>query len=162
MTKYLPTLFGRDDVFTLVEAELNDVLNNFFQPKSSEIASTRAYPKMDIFKQETDLIIEACVPFTKKESLTVTIEPSKASTGYHLFTLSGSTSHKQKHSDLAPSYLIRELRKSDFTRRILLESKLVEKCPDPTAEMKDGILTITFKDVYKKDPADLPKEIKIG
>ena len=162
MSKYLPTLFGRDDIFSIMESEVNDILNKFFQPRGCDTVGTRTYPKMDVYQHKQDLIIEASVPFVEKEDIKVTVEPSKEHIGYHIFTLSGSTTNQHLYDKDKPGYLLKELRRSNFTRRVLLESNLIEKCPEPTADMKDGILTVTFKDVYKEDPAALPKEIKIG
>jgi len=129
----------RVDLFSEVSKELDQAMNNIFGHEFFTGLSKkgRGYPLMDAIRTENKLILQYTVPGVKLDDLIV--ELSEDSEG-RLLTVGGFL-----HEDyLAKNeqYQIKELSSQEFRRVIRLPSDLSEK--EPLANLKDGILTLTF------------------
>lgn len=109
----------------------------------------RTYPKVDVYREDADLVFEAAVPGMKKEDLSIEFEDS-------ILTIRGETQTKLEELPENPkmvlcSLYIKELKKSSFMRRFTLPSDLfIDSIEGAEAKLEDGILTIRFTDAYSK------------
>lgn len=99
----------------------------------------RAYPKVDVRKNGEDLVIEAVVPFVKKEDLDVSIRDGT-------LYISGHVQEDKKIEE--GSALITELVRSSFTRSFPLNDQMYDAWDknggEVKADLKDGLLTVTL------------------
>jgi HSP20 family protein len=133
-----------DDLF-------NNMMNRFFGDFGSirPLDTRRTYPKVDIYKDENDLVFEAAVPGMKKEHLTVDVNDG-------VLTIKGDTCSDSEESKC--SQYIKELKKSSFVRRFILPDNIqIEDMSKTEASLEDGILKVIFKDVYKEEVKPEPK-----
>lgn len=99
------------------------------------------YPKMDIISEDGKMLIRAAVPGVEPSD--IKIEISKEG----VLKISGKSSKENRSEN--SNYLSKELRMSQFSRTIMLPESIKDK--DPTAEIKNGMLTLTW---------EVPKEQK--
>lgn len=130
----------RVDLFSEVSKELDQAMNNIFGHDFFAGLSKkgRGYPLMDAIRTENNLVLQYTVPGVKLDDLTV--ELTEDSEG-KLLTVGGflHESYMAKNEQ----YQIKELSSQEFRRVIRLPSDLSEK--EPIANLKDGILTLTFE-----------------
>jgi len=142
-----------DDLF-------NELTSNFFKDYDvvHSLNTKRTYPKVDVFKEGSDLVFNAAVPGIKKEQLNVSIDDG-------VLTIKGESQSKiepeQNKKTLECCY-IKELKSSSFTRRFTLPSDLHINSMDLVeAKLEDGVLEIKFKDVYKTETVEEKKSKEI-
>lgn len=146
----------RNDFLFPIENHFNKLFDNFFNDANlkgfkDSLKATQGYPKMDILEDNGFLMVKVAVPGMKLEDLKVEIE-DKQDGGYTV-TISGKMSEEHKPVQNDPTYYVRELRHSQFTRVLQIPNVVVED--QPCAELKDGILTLswellTFDDIPPK------------
>lgn len=136
----------RNDMFDVFANHFNSYFDNLRTQLSSsdsfgKLLSKSSYPKMDIFKSDGKLTMKAAVPGVKPEDVKVEI----SSDG--IVKVSGSSS-EENHKQEGASYISKELKMSQFSRSFQLPSNLKDQ--NPVAEIKDGILTLTWDQVDVK------------
>lgn len=122
----------RNELRGMLNTDFDHFFSEFFDFGRGKKMSSRSYPKMDVYEDEGNLIIEAAVPGLKKSEVRVSLENN-------ILTISGEKRGKYGND------LLRELKRSTFSRSFELASHY----PEPMAEMKDGVLTLIFKDVIQ-------------
>ena len=119
-----------------VERELNDLFSETFGLRKTG----RTYPKLDAYRDGSDFIVEACVPFCRREDLSVELERND-------LVIRGQVA--AEHSNRAPTdrtTYLKELVRSSFERAISLDPGLVKAWDKTvTATLSDGILRVTLK-----------------
>lgn len=142
-------------LFGPVETVFDQLVNHFFDgfpgPIKTAAGSSRAYPKTDIFREGSDIVIQAFVPFAKKEDLQVKLEEG-------CLTISGEGESFDETKNRG--YLIKELRRSRFSRSFSVSKAVQDIISDVEAELKDGILTVVLKDAAKESKPP-EKNIKV-
>jgi HSP20 family protein len=138
----------RNDFLFPIETHFNKLFDEFFQGSLRDsVKATQGYPKMDVYEDDDKLSIKMAVPGMKLSDIKVEIESDKT------IIISGRMS--EEHTpEKNTTYHVRELRHSQF-KRILQLPEYVEE--DPSAELKDGILTLTWKLVQEPQPP--PKKL---
>jgi HSP20 family protein len=116
------------------------------------LKTKRGYPKVDVYRQDDDLVFEAAVPGMKKEDLSIELEEN-------ILTIRGESqaklvelSEEDKDKKVLHAPYIKELKRSSFVRRFTLPVYLdVGNMDKVDATLEDGILYLTFKDAYVKE-----------
>jgi HSP20 family molecular chaperone IbpA len=130
----------RVDLFSEVSKELDQVMNNVFGHDFFAGLSKkgRGYPLMDAIRTEKSLILQYTVPGVKLDDLIVELTDDNEG---RLLTVGGFL--HEDYIGKAENYQIKELSSQEFRRVIRLPSDLSDK--EPVANLKDGILTLTFE-----------------
>jgi HSP20 family protein len=146
----LPTL--RDEFFKPIESLFDSMMTDFFsdfKPFSADTVKGRIYPKVDVFKDGSNIVIEAAVPFVKPEDLKVELQEE-------MLVISGAANTEQEVRNR--QYYKRELSRSAFQRSFPINHDLyqswVERSagnPEVDAQIKNGILTVTLKDILQEE-----------
>lgn len=148
----------RVDLFSEISKELDQAMNNIFGHDFFTGLSKkgRGYPLMDAIRTEKNLILRYTVPGVKLDDLNV--ELSEDDQGQLLSV--GGFLHEE-YVDKPENYQIKELSQQEFRRVIRLPSDLSKK--EPSTNLKDGILTITFDLLNNNEQADSKtKKLKIN
>jgi HSP20 family molecular chaperone IbpA len=124
-----------------LEYNFDKFFNEFFKGSRllDSIKSTSGYPKMDIYVDGDEWVIQMAIPGVSPNEIKVEISKD------NVLTISGEVSEEYQSSKDAVHYFS-ELKKSSFMRQLKLP-KWVDG--DPKAKTKDGMLTLRWK---------LPKE----
>jgi HSP20 family protein len=126
-------------------------LEDFFGPSQSlRYATASNFPKLNIYSYEDDdqktrYVIEASITGYDPNDIDVAIDRNKLTISYD---------KKEEVNEQKKNYSIQEIKRSSFSRSILLSDKL--DIENPISSYKDGILKVEFKEDIKK----LPKKIK--
>lgn len=127
----------RDELFHPYESIFNKFFDEFFTQDEFKVgkAFTTGYPKIDIYEENKEWVLQASIPGVNPDDVNLEIKENNT------LVISGKM---QEEGDLrsTPTYLIRELKRSHFSRSIKLPDNLDG---DPTANAKDGILTLKWK-----------------
>lgn len=142
---------SRQNIFDAHEQIINKFYDDFFGNRKHFNVSNSSYPKMDITEDESNLYVKCAVPGVSEEDLSV--ETSKDT---RVLTIKGQTSEIHKMSNSTYAH-IRELKHSAFSRSIQISENVdLDSCE---ADLKDGILSLTFK-IHKPVPEILEETIK--
>jgi HSP20 family protein len=145
----------RNEFLFPVETHFNKIFDQFFQNDfkgvKDAIKASQGYPKMDVLEDGGLLLIKVAVPGMTLNDLAVEVEEQPRTV-----TISGKMAEEHDAGESA-TYHIRELRHSQF-KRILQLPDDVEG--DPTAELKDGILTLSWR-MREAEPPPTKKLIEI-
>ena len=137
----------RDDFFGPLVRELDGLLNEAFGRPFVEGVKVKAkFPHLDAFTEDGKLTVKLAVAGYPAENINVQVLPE----GILDVTGSAKTEPKEKN------YHIRELTSAAFHRQLRLPDNVTG---DPSAELKDGILTLTFPLEVEVKPE--PKKIEI-
>jgi len=130
----------RVDLFSEISKELDHAMNNIFGHDFFAGLSKkgRGYPLMDAIRTDKNLILQYAVPGVEKDDLTVEISEDE---GGRLLSVGGFL--HENYIGKEDQYQIRELSGQEFRRVIRLPSDLSNK--EPTVNLKDGILTVSFE-----------------
>jgi HSP20 family molecular chaperone IbpA len=144
----------RDNFFFPIEQEFDRLLTDFFGDKRSlnKLRGKSGYPKMDIVAEKDRWAIRAAIPGVDPKDVKVEIMPESNSV-----RVSGEMATEYKSPE-GSHYMVAELHKSRFSREVVLPD-FIEG--DPEAEIKDGILTLTWKTVVKEPEIPKPKIIEV-
>lgn len=141
----------RHDLFHPFEEAFNSICDNFFSSNTlSSVKSRAAYPKMDVYIDKSQWIVEVALPGLKPSDINIEILPGTDP----VLKVSGcmNESHQTKEVD----YHIKELRRSSFERFLSLPHYITG---DPETEMIDGILRLKWQIQEEKPP--ISKKITI-
>jgi len=134
--------------FTRLYQEIDDVFENHYPIKSSEILKVKGnYPKINIIERKESFEIVAATPGLTKDELEI---------NYKTGTLTIKGEAKQDEFDENDKFICRELKKSSFSRLILIDEDSVE-VEKISSKYENGELRIT---IPKKEEI-VPKNIKI-
>ncbi|MGA2034104.1 MAG: Hsp20/alpha crystallin family protein [Thermoguttaceae bacterium] len=134
----------RDDMFGPLSRQIDRMLNDVFgQDFTDGVKSKANFPPVDAYTtQDGHLVVKTTVAGYPPEQINVEILPEG------VLEISGSSKASSETSE--NQYHIRELSYGSFKRQLRLPENIEG---DPVAELKDGILTLTFK-------LELPEEKK--
>jgi HSP20 family molecular chaperone IbpA len=135
---------SRDEVFGPVQRQLDRMLNEAFGRDFLEgVKSNSNFPRLDAYTTKGgQLVVKMAVAGYPAENINVEVLPDG------ILEVSGSA--KSDAETTEDEYHIRELASGSFNRRLRLPDNVAG---DPKAELKDGILTLSF-------PLQLPEEEK--
>jgi len=154
----------KDEFFTPIESLFDSMMTNFFadfKPLQFTSVKSRAYPRIDAYKEGNDLVVEAIVANVKPENLKVELVDGN-------LIIQGSVETREENN--GRYYYHTELFRSKFRRSFPINAELYEAWIKRTedkaevdAELKNGVLTIKLKDIFETHEAvkDPPKEVNI-
>ena len=125
----------------------NHVLKSLFE--SDGAIETTKSPAMDITEHENELVVIAELPGVKKDQVKVTFEKG-------ILTVEG----KRKPLEISQEaqVLLNEMQVRDFSRSIRIDVEIeVNKI---TAEMEDGILSVTLPKMEEAKPKQIEVKVK--
>ena len=142
----------KDEFFTPIESLFDSLMTEFFsdlKPLKFDAVKSRAYPRVDAYRDKNDLIVEAAISNVKPENLKVELQNG-------MLTLSGSADSRQEVEGRC--YFRTELFRSNFRRSFPIDVKLYAAWQKRTggnndidAELKNGILTVRLKGIFEED-----------
>lgn len=127
--------------------KFQDLFNSDF-PSNAKHSS---FPKMNVYTTDDEFVVCAAVPGMTPEDVAVEVAQDNE------LVISGRTSKEYRETSSDDSFLVRELRNSQFKRRFKLPNNIQG---DPQALLKDGVLTLRWK-LVKDKPALISKKIEI-
>jgi len=143
-------LMKRGGFFPPMSRDISSLLNPLFDELFNQVVrglpvpmkplGTYSYPKTDAYTEGNDFIVEAIVPFVKKEDLYVELDGRTLS-------ITGETCIGADNDDRR--YALKELRRSKFVRKFTLSQDLVDSISDVNVSLEEGILKVVFKDVVR-------------
>ncbi len=148
----------REDFYSPFEAYFDQVFNDFLSEFPSTIKtinqgnSLRTYPKTDIYAEGSDVVVEALVPFVKKENLEVKLDGN-------VLLISGSCGETTESKDRG--YILKEIKRSKFTRSFSIPEEIKKNIQDMDASLNDGVLKIVLKGAMEKPPSLKESSVKV-
>jgi len=141
-------LMKRGGLFPMISRDQSGLLGPVFDdwfnqalrglPMPVKSIGSYSYPKTDAYVEGNDFVVEAIVPFVKKENLSVELDGNTLS-------IAGETCSDVENSERR--YALRELRRSKFIRKFSLSDDIVSAVRDVNVNLTDGVLRVVFKDV---------------
>ena len=127
---------SRDELFGPLTRQLDRMLNDVFgQDFTDGVKSKANFPPLDAFTtKDGQLVVKTAVAGYPPEQINVQILPEG------VLEISGSSKSNTEKSE--EQYHIRELSYGSFKRQLRLPENIEG---EPVAELKDGVLTLTFK-----------------
>lgn len=139
-----PSLFRDEFAFPLMQY-FDEFFSDFWKGGANSIRSRGSYPKLEMSVENDELVLRAAIPGVKQEDINAEVIETE---GCKKLRITGKMS--EVHCYETPTcYYHRELRKSQFIREIVLPSEVDNQIPEATLE--DGILTMRWKLVSKKE-----------
>lgn len=111
-----------------------------FQHFGAEPFGKSAYPKVNVITNDEAIVIEAELAGYKKDEIDIEVKEG-------ILTISGGTSQLNEQTDKVV-YLLRELKRSSFSRSFKLGDQL--DASDVDAQFNNGLLTITIQKLQKE------------
>lgn len=131
-------LNNRDNWVTAFDRIFDDMFKDGFPEINKSFGiqpfSKTAYPKVNVAAYDDRVEIEAEVAGYSKENINVEVEDS-------ILYISGNTSTNKETGD-SPVYILRELKRSTFSRSFVLSEELL--VDEIEAVFDNGILTLTI------------------
>ena len=112
----------------------------FFQHWGAEPFGKAAYPKVNVITNDESVVIEAELAGYKKDEIDIEVKEG-------VLTISGGASQLNEQTDKVV-YLLRELKRSSFSRSFKLGDQL--NASDVDAKFDNGLLTITIQKLEKE------------
>ena len=133
---------SRDEVFGPVQRQLDRMFNEAFARDFFEgVKNNSNFPRLDAYTtKDGELVVKLAVAGYPAENINVQVLPDD------VLEISGSA--KSDNETTEDQYHIRELTSGSFKRQLRLPDNVAG---DPKAELKDGILKLSF-------PLQLPEE----
>ena len=127
---------SRDDLFGPLSRQLDRMLNDVFgQDFTDGVKSKANFPPLDAYTtKDGHLVVQTTVAGYPPEQINVQILPEG------VLEISGTSKSTGEKSE--DQYHIRELSYGSFKRQLRLPENIEG---DPVAELKDGVLTLTFR-----------------
>jgi HSP20 family protein len=127
---------SRDELFGPLTRQLDRMLNDVFgQDFTDGVKSKANFPPLDAFTtKDGQLVVKTAVAGYPPEQINVQILPEG------VLEISGSSKSTNEKPD--DQYHIRELSYGSFKRQLRLPENIEG---EPKAELKDGVLTLTFQ-----------------
>ena len=148
-----PMWQGRDEFITPFSAMFNDIVEQHFPELKKDFAidfNKGTFPKVDVIDRPEAVTIVAEIAGWKKEDISIDVENG-------ILTISGNNVIGNKPLEDG-TYIIKELKRSNFERSFRLTDKLDEERID--AAFMNGVLVITIKKKVE-EPAPAKKTIDI-
>lgn len=143
----------RDDIFFPLEQHFDKFWEEFFSDNPlNSVKGAGSFPKMNIYEHDGELVVTAAVSGMTANELKVEVSPD------NVLSISGRMSEVHRKTPENAVVYIRELRGSTFERRLQLPD-VVEG--EPSAVLKDGILTLRWKLKKEEDVIPTAKRISI-
>jgi HSP20 family protein len=149
-----------DGKFTSFDSIFDSIWKSGFPNQSkvlgSDVFTKTAFPKVNVIEESDHVEIEAHLSGIKKEDVSVEISDG-------ILTISG----KNSEQDTSPShstkkYVIRELKKSSFSRSFTMTDNLEQDISKISAKFDNGILYITIPKIKNDEiKVEKPKQVKI-
>lgn len=138
------------DLTNLLDPLFDDLFNQALRglPVPVKSLGSYSYPKTDAYVEGDDFVIEAIVPFVKREDLSVELDGNTLS-------ICGETCSDTENDKR--QYALRELRRSKFVRKFRLSDEIVAAVKDVDVSLVEGVLKVVFKEVAAKPK---PEEVK--
>ena len=131
----LPKSNLKSSMITSMDSFIDQMISEDYSALSkalgSDFFSKGSYPKVNIRQNKEGVIIEAAVPGMKKEDISIQVSE-------RVLTISGKSTNDYNKSS---SFLIREIKKSSFSRSFYLSDELDYETF--SAEVKDGLLMVS-------------------
>jgi len=126
---------SRDELFGPLSRQLDRMLNDVFgQDFTDGVKSKANFPPLDAYTtKDGHLVVKTAVAGYAPEQINVQILPEG------LLEISGSSKTESEKSE--DQYHIRELSYGSFKRQLRLPENIEG---EPVAELKDGVLTLSF------------------
>ena len=142
----------RDELFGPLSRQLDRMLNDVFgQDFTDGVKSKANFPPLDAYtSKDGKLVVKTAVAGYAPEQINVQILPEG------VLEISGSSKTDSEKTE--DQYHIRELTYGSFKRQLRLPENIEG---DPVAELKDGILTLTFKLQLPEEKKPQAKQIPI-
>lgn len=141
----------RDEFFTPIESWFDSIMRDFFtdlKPLKFDSIKSRAFPRVDVFRDVSDLVVEAALSNVKPENLKVELHNG-------VLTISGSAESREVKGR---HYFHTELFRTSFRRSFPIDEKLYARWQERTggnddidAELKNGILVIRLKGIFEEN-----------
>ena len=131
---------------------LPSIFNDFFGNEWME-SNTKLTPAINIKQDEKGFIVEVAAPGMQKEDCNITIEEDNN------LIISFEKKNQSEDKDEKGTYLRREFSYTQFQRRMILPDN-VEK-DKITANVENGILTITIPELKEKEKITTSRRIEI-
>ena len=112
----------------------------FFQHFGAEPFGKAAYPKVNVITNDEAVVIEAELAGYKKNEIDIEVKEG-------VLTISGGASQLNEQTDKVV-YLLRELKRSSFSRSFKLGDQL--DASEVDAKFDNGLLTITIQKLQKE------------
>ena len=112
----------------------------FFQHFGAEPFGKAAYPKVNVITNDEAVVIEAELAGYKKDEIDIEVKEG-------VLTISGGASQLNEQTDKVV-YLLRELKRSSFSRSFKLGDQL--DASEVDAKFDNGLLTITIQKLEKE------------
>lgn len=130
-------------------SDFDDILQFFDVPGKYRFAENSGFPKLNLYSSETEdgkvkYTIEASIAGYNKEDIDVTVDRNKLTIAYNKTI---------ENNEEKRNYFLQEMKKSSFSRSVLLSEKL--DVDNPITSYGDGLLKIEFFEDVKKQPKRL-------
>lgn len=150
MNRKFPNRFTLSNFVDDFEKHMYNIADSFFTCSSisdlkNKMKSNTGYPKLDVFVNKDNYVIQASVPGVKPEDLTIEIQEEN---GIRYAKISGKMSEEYSFKDDDTNWQTKELCRRAFQRVVAIPENITG---DPDAMIKDGIMSLTW---------GLPKELK--
>ena len=153
LKRYLTSTPSHGTVLTTFDTITNQMFNEFFKEFSPIKTDNIQYPKVDIYEETNQYVIEAEIPGLTKEHVSVEYKKESRSLFGKLF-IKGSKADKVEAKER--QYHRRELKRSAFERVFDLDESMNGEAI--TAEFNNGLLKVCIPKVTK-DPKEVVKKI---
>ena len=132
----------RGELFSHLEKEFDSFFRSFFSETTlNNLSRDTGYPKMDVWVENGNWYTRFALPGVNKDNIKVEIIPINNNNRSKKLRISGKMSEEFNSEDDS-KYTIREIKKSAFTREVLLPD-FVEGTPN--TDFKEGVLTLNWK-----------------
>lgn len=131
-------------------SDFDFVISNFLDSQGRyKLAESSGFPKLNLYSSEMEdgkikYTIEASIAGYNKEDIDVTVDRNKLTIAYNKIV---ETNEEKRN------YFLQEMKKSSFSRSVLLSEKL--DIDNPITSYSDGLLKIEFFEDVKKQPKKL-------
>lgn len=136
--KTVPTIWNaREEFVTPFSLLFDKIVNTHFPEFKEDYAINFAkgtYPKVDVIDHETSTDIIAEIAGWKKEDIKIEVDKG-------ILTISGTNTIENKGSE-GGTYIVKEIKRSSFTRSFVLNEKLNEN--DINATFENGTLKVSI------------------
>lgn len=144
---------ARNDLFYPLEQQFNKFFDEFFGEDSlSSVQKNVGFPKLNAYEKNGELVVYLSVSGMTTDDLAVEVSPT------NVLSIRGRMSKEFHTPEHAEKIYFAELRTSAFERKLQLPDHIVG---DPSASLKDGMLTLKWATKLKDLPKNKSKSISI-
>lgn len=150
-TKTSTSIIPREEYFLPMSNVIDNFFNTVFSDPIFEDVKKFHYPKMNVLDFNDRIEIEAEISGVKKEDINISYKNN-------LLTISGKASKINEDKNSEGKFLMRELKRSSFSRSVSIRTPIDED--NINADFENGVLKIN---IPKIDPVvEEPKRISIN